>query len=171
MSLEFDTRVRLELVGSKITSDAGLTRPEVYEHLGDHDFRYAIRLPANAALRRETEFHLARPERLEPGQPVVTYRDFAYRDGSAVTPATNLAGENRAHRPSRWAATRPVFGFRSRLCRFPEPGWQSTATDGWRLNQRLGHPVGYGESRITMTLMERLGTTEEEMRAPHTKLE
>jgi hypothetical protein len=39
-------------------------------------------LPANAVLGRELEPHLARPEGLEPGQPVVTYHDFAYQAGT-----------------------------------------------------------------------------------------
>ncbi len=62
--------------------DAGFARPEIYEYLEEHDFLYAIRLPANAVLRREIEPYLARPEILEPGQPVVTYHDFAYRAGT-----------------------------------------------------------------------------------------
>ena len=62
--------------------DAGFARPEIYEYLEEHDFLYAIRLPANAVLRREIEPYQARPEMLEPGQPVVTYHDFAYRAGT-----------------------------------------------------------------------------------------
>jgi hypothetical protein len=62
--------------------DAGFARPEIYEYLEEHDFLYAIRLLANAVLGREIEPHLARPEKLEPGQPVVTCHDFAYQAGT-----------------------------------------------------------------------------------------
>jgi len=62
--------------------DAGFARPEIYEYLEERDFLYAIRLPANAVLGREIERYLARPEIVEPGQPVVTYHDFAYRAGT-----------------------------------------------------------------------------------------
>ena len=62
--------------------DAGFARPEIYEYLEEHDFLYAIRLPANAVLGREIDSHLARPEMLELGQPVVTRHDFAYRAGT-----------------------------------------------------------------------------------------
>jgi len=62
--------------------DAGFARPEIYEYLEEHDFLYAIRLPANAVLGREIEPHMARPEILQPGHPVVTYHDFAYQAGT-----------------------------------------------------------------------------------------
>jgi hypothetical protein len=62
--------------------DAGFARPEIYEYLEEHDFLYAIRLPANAVLERMIEPHLKRPETVEPGDPVVTYHDLRYRAGT-----------------------------------------------------------------------------------------
>ena len=62
--------------------DAGFARPEIYEYLEEHDFLYAIRLPANAVLERMIEPHVKRPETLEPGDPVVTYRDLLYQAGT-----------------------------------------------------------------------------------------
>ena len=70
----------------QLRGDAGFARPEIYEYLEEHGFLYAIRLPANAVLGREIAPHLARPEMLEPGQPVVTYHDFAYRAGTWARP-------------------------------------------------------------------------------------
>jgi len=61
---------------------AGFARPEIYEYLEEHEFLYAIRLPANAVLERAIEPCLERPEELEPWQPVVTYHNFAYRAGT-----------------------------------------------------------------------------------------
>jgi hypothetical protein len=59
--------------------DAGFARPEIYGYLEEHDFLYAIRLPSNAALEREIEPCLERPQELEPRHPGVTYHDFIYR--------------------------------------------------------------------------------------------
>ncbi|MBM3123308.1 MAG: hypothetical protein FJZ97_14150 [Chloroflexi bacterium] len=61
--------------------DAGFARPEIHECLEEHDFLDAIRLPANAVLERKIEPHVKRPEALEPGDPVVTYRDLLYQAG------------------------------------------------------------------------------------------
>ena len=36
---------------------AGFARPEVYEYLEEHEFLYAIRIPANAVLERLIEPH------------------------------------------------------------------------------------------------------------------
>ena len=52
-------------------ADAGFARPEIYEYLEEHDFLYAIRLPAKAVLEREITAYLERPGELEPGTPVV----------------------------------------------------------------------------------------------------
>ena len=62
-----------------------------YEYLEEHDFLYAIRLPANAVLERLIEPHLKRPEQLEPGQPAVTYPDFAYQAGTWNEPRRVVA--------------------------------------------------------------------------------
>lgn len=72
-------------------ADAGFTRPEIYEYLEEHAFRYAIRLPANAVLEREIEPYLERPEELEPGHPVVTYHDFTYPAGTWDRPRRVVA--------------------------------------------------------------------------------
>ena len=62
--------------------DAGFARPDICEYLEEHEFLYAIRLPANAVLERELAACLERPEELEPWHPVVTYHDFAYQAGT-----------------------------------------------------------------------------------------
>jgi len=71
--------------------DAGFARPEIYEYLEEHDFLYAIRLPANAVLEREIEYCLERPEELEPWHPAVTYHNFAYRAGTWDRPRRVVA--------------------------------------------------------------------------------
>ena len=71
--------------------DAGFARPELYEYLEEHDFLYAIRLPANAVLEREIEPCLERPEELEPWHPVVTYHDFTYQAGTWGKPRRVVA--------------------------------------------------------------------------------
>jgi len=63
----------------QLRGDAGFARPEIYDYLEDHGFVYAIRLPANAVLQRAVQPYLERSEQLAPGQPVVTYHDFAYQ--------------------------------------------------------------------------------------------
>jgi len=70
---------------------AGFARPELYEYLEEHDFLYAIRLPANAVLERESEPCGEPPEELEPGPPVVTYHDFAYQAGTGDRPRRVVA--------------------------------------------------------------------------------
>jgi hypothetical protein len=62
--------------------DAGFARPEIYEYLAEHEFLYAIRVPANAVLERLIEPHLERPDNLEPGAPVVSYHDLLYEAGT-----------------------------------------------------------------------------------------
>jgi len=71
--------------------DAGFARPEIYEYLEEHEFLYAIRLPANAVLEREIEPCVERPEELEPGPPVVTYHDFTYQAGTWGKPRRVVA--------------------------------------------------------------------------------
>jgi hypothetical protein len=62
--------------------DAGFARPELYEYLEEHNFLYAIRLPANAVLERLIEPYLVRPAALEPGAPVFSYHDVHYQAGT-----------------------------------------------------------------------------------------
>jgi len=66
--------------------DAGFARPEIYEYLEEHEFLYAIRVPANAVLERLIEPHLERPEALEPGVPAVSYHDLLYQAGTWERP-------------------------------------------------------------------------------------
>ncbi len=85
--------------------DAGFARPEIYEYLEEHGFLYAIRLPANAVLRREIGPYLARPEIVEPGQPVVTYHDSCNvargagmgDDPVRVGPRVGVSGSRERH--------------------------------------------------------------------------
>ena len=42
-------------VRQQFRADAGFARPEIYEYLEEHNFLYAIRLPANAVLERLIE--------------------------------------------------------------------------------------------------------------------
>ena len=69
LSLEFDARVRLEFVGSKITSDAGLL---AYR---ESDGRLGLAKMADQFLteqrsERNVQHHLRHPESLEPRAPV-----------------------------------------------------------------------------------------------------
>ena len=75
----------------QLRGDAGFARPEIYDYLEEHEFLYVIRLPANAVLQRAVQPYLARPEQLEPGQPVVTYHDFAYQAASWQCPRRVVA--------------------------------------------------------------------------------
>jgi len=66
--------------------DAAFARPELYEHLEDEGYLYAIRLPANAVLEREIEPFLTRPVGRPPRRPIIWYHDFLYQAASWDTP-------------------------------------------------------------------------------------
>ena len=69
LSLGFDARVRLESVGSKITSDAGLLAyRELDEQLGLT--KMADQFLTEQRSERNVQHHPGHPESLEPGAPV-----------------------------------------------------------------------------------------------------
>ena len=71
--------------------DAGFARLEIYGYLEEHNFLYAIRLPANDVLNRKLDPWLGPPEQLKPGSPVVTYAAFAYQAGTWDRPRRVVA--------------------------------------------------------------------------------
>jgi len=72
-------------------ADAAFANPEVYEHLEEHGFLYAIRLPSNAVLEKEIEPLLKRPVGRPPQKPIVWYHDFFYQAASWKCPRRVVA--------------------------------------------------------------------------------
>jgi len=59
--------------------DAAFAKPEVYEYLEEHDFLYAIRLPANDILYDKILHLLTRPVGRPPKKPIVLLYEFPYQ--------------------------------------------------------------------------------------------
>jgi hypothetical protein len=60
-------------------ADAAFAKPELYDYLETRQIGYAIRLPANEVLQRETAHLLVRPTEWPSRKPIVSYHDFAYQ--------------------------------------------------------------------------------------------
>src|SRR5574337_484545 len=65
--------------------DAAFAKPEIYRALEERGVKYAIRLPANENLERETEELLTRPVGRPSQRPVVRYEGFLYQAASWLT--------------------------------------------------------------------------------------
>jgi len=59
-------------------ADAAFAKPEIYEFLEEHGFRYAIRLPSNDVLERQVKHLLARPQGLRKGAKAF-HESFMYQ--------------------------------------------------------------------------------------------
>ena len=59
--------------------DAGFAKPELYQALEERGTRYAIRLPANDILERNTTELLKRPAGRPSYRPLVRYKSFLYQ--------------------------------------------------------------------------------------------
>jgi hypothetical protein len=66
-------------ISRKFRADAAFANPELYEYLEAEGFEYAIRLPANDALKRDIESLLTRPVGRPSNTPVVWYAGFLYQ--------------------------------------------------------------------------------------------
>jgi len=62
-----------------LRADGAFARPELYQYLEQEEFKYAIRLPENAVLRRKLEPLLTPPTDRELSRTVVRYYDIQYR--------------------------------------------------------------------------------------------
>ena len=72
-------------------ADATFEKPELYEYMEARRIGYAIRLPANEALQRETAHRLARPVEGPSQKRIVSYRDLAYQAQSSNIPRRMVA--------------------------------------------------------------------------------
>ena len=72
-------------------ADAAFAKPEVYEYLEGRRVLYAIRLPSNEVLQRETAPLLMRPVGRPPKKPIILYDDFWYQAGSWDRPRRVVA--------------------------------------------------------------------------------
>ena len=69
---------RQQALGKEVVfrADAAFAKPELYEALEERDVKYAIRLPANDILQRNTTELLTRPVGRPSHKPVVRYKSF-----------------------------------------------------------------------------------------------
>jgi hypothetical protein len=65
--------------GQVFRADAAFAKPEISETLEERDVKYAIRLPANDNLQRNTTALLTRPAGRPRHKPVVRYKGFFIR--------------------------------------------------------------------------------------------
>jgi len=63
-------------------ADAAFAKPEIYEALEEQDVKYAIRLPANDNLERDTAELLTRPVGRPSYKPLVRFKSFLYQAAS-----------------------------------------------------------------------------------------
>ena len=59
--------------------DAAFSSPDVYEYLEDKGILYAVRIPANDVLLRETDHLMTRPVGRSPKKPRIFFHDFSYQ--------------------------------------------------------------------------------------------
>jgi hypothetical protein len=64
---------------------AASAKPEIYEALEERDVKYAIRIPANESLERDTAELVPRPAEGPSQRPSVEYKGFLYRAASWKT--------------------------------------------------------------------------------------
>jgi len=78
---------RQQLLGKEVAfrGDAAFARPEVYEALEERGVKYAIRIPANDSLERDTAELLPWPVGRPSHKPVVRYKSFLYQAESWKT--------------------------------------------------------------------------------------
>ena len=72
-------------------ADAPFAKLELYDYMEARRIGYAIRLPANEVLQRETAHLLVRPTEWPSSKPIVTYHDFAYQAQSWSVPRRVVA--------------------------------------------------------------------------------
>ena len=84
-------------ISKRFRADAAFAIPELYELLEAEGYRYAIRLPANAALYREIAHLMKRPVGRPPTKPIVLYHRFEYQAAS-WNKARTVAAKVQWHR-------------------------------------------------------------------------
>jgi hypothetical protein len=75
---------RQQKLGKEVVfrADAAFAKPEIYEESEERGVKYAIRIPANDSLERDTADLLTRPVGRPSHKPVVRYKSFLYQAGS-----------------------------------------------------------------------------------------
>ena len=71
--------------------DAAFTKPKIYEYLESNGFLYAIRLPPNDILQKETQHLWTRPVGRPPKKPIVLLHNFMYQAASWDKPRRVVA--------------------------------------------------------------------------------
>lgn len=69
-------------IGVVFRADAAFAEPEIYEAQEERGVKYAIRIPANDSLERDSAELLTRPIGRPSHKPVVWYKDFLYQVAS-----------------------------------------------------------------------------------------
>jgi len=86
--IERHQRLGKELV---FRADAAFAKPEIYEALEERGVKYAIRIPANDSLERDSAELLTRPVGRPSHKPVVRYKSFLYQAASWKMPRRVVA--------------------------------------------------------------------------------
>ena len=75
---------RQQKLGKEVVfrADAAFAKPKIYEESEERGVKYAIRIPANDSLERDTADLLTRPVGRPSHKPVVRYKSFLYQAGS-----------------------------------------------------------------------------------------